>query len=365
MAHDDRTEKPTPKRKKEARRKGQVAKSPDISPWLVLLAGSVLIPHLFGSAEKKLVALVGQATTVMVNPSPGGALAVMEKGLSDTASLILPVIAAFAAVGLFANVAQTGGLFSLHAAAPKWDRLNPITGVKNLFSSQTLWQLGKQLVKLVVLIWVGYGTMSGLAHTLVGARPVSMTPVLSYTGSTLLGLIQRVSAIGVVLGVADYAWSRHKLNKSLKMTKQQVKEEAKDSEGNPQVKGQIRKKAMRLSRARMMAAVAGADVVVVNPTHFSVALRYERDTGRAPVVVAKGADELALRIREEAKKHKVPVVEDPPLARAVYAACDIEEPIPPELFLAVARLLAFVFTLHPIVRAAGMVHRRPTSALAA
>lgn len=120
-----------------------------------------------------------------------------------------------------------------------------------------------------------------------------------------------------------------------------------------------------MSRARMMAAVAGADVIVVNPTHFSVALRYERERGGAPVVVAKGADQLALRIREEGLKHKVPVVADPPLARAVYAACEIDDTIPPELFLAVARLLACVFTLHPIVRAAGLVHRRPVTAMVA
>ena len=365
MANDDRTEKPTPKRRKEARRKGQIPKSPDVSAWLILLASSLLIPALFKSADKKVVVLFAQATTVMTNPSPAGALAVLEKGLSDTVTLILPTVAAFAAIGIFANVAQTGLVLSFNAAAPKWDKVNPLKGVKRLFSTQTLWQLGKEVIKLAVLVGVGYGTVTGLAHTLVGAQPVTMAPVVSYTGSTLLGLVQKVAALGFVLGIADYAWNRHRINKSLKMTKHEVKEESLQSDGNPLIKGEVRKRARRMSRARMMAAVAGADVVVVNPTHFAVALRYDRDRGGAPVVVAKGVDELALRIREEGRKHKVPVVEDPPLARAIYASCDLDAAIPPELFLAVARLLAFVFTMNPIVKAAGLIHRRPSSALVA
>lgn len=365
MAKDDRTEKPTPKRKKEAKKKGQIPRSPDISAWVILLASSTLIPPFYKSAYNKLVALVAQATNVMTDPSPAGALAVMEKGLGDMVAIVLPMVAAFAAIGVFVSVAQTGLVLSFEAAAPKWNKLNPLSGLKRLFSTQTLWQLGKEVVKLAVLVGVAYGTVTGLAHTLAGSQPVAMGPIVSYTGSTLLGMLQKVSALGVVLGIGDYAWNRHKINKSLKMTKHEVKEEAKQSEGNPLMKGAVRKKAMRLSRARMMAAVAGANVVVVNPTHFAVALVYDRDRGGAPVVVAKGADEVAFRIREEARKHRVPVVEDPPLARAVYAACDIDDMIPPELFLAVARLLAFVFTLHPIVRAAGVVHRRPSSAMVA
>lgn len=363
MAHDDRTEKPTPKRRREARKKGQVAKSPDISAWLILLVGWMLMPHMFKSAEGKLTGLVGLSTQNMANPTPAGALVVLEKGLGDAVAIVLPFVGVFAVVGLVANVAQTGGLFSLQAAAPKWNRLNPITGIKNLVSTQTLWQLLKQVVKLLVLVGLAYATVSGLFHTLVGSTPADMGPMVSYAGSTLLGLIRDVAAVGLLLGFADWAWQKRKMNKSLKMTKQQVKDESKQSDGNPLIKGQIRKKMLGMSRARMMAAVAGADVIVVNPTHYAVALRYDPSRGMAPVVVAKGADEMALRIREEGLSHKVPVVEDPPLARAIYSACELEQAIPAELFLAVARLLAFVFGLSPIVRAAGLVHRRPASAL--
>jgi flagellar biosynthetic protein FlhB len=365
MAHDDKTEKPTPKRKKEARRKGQVAKSPDVSGWLIMLVGSLIIPVVFKSAEKKLVGLVDQCSNVMGNPTQAGALAVLEKGLADMAAIVLPLLGLFAVVGLAANVVQTGGMVSLHAAAPKWDKVNPIAGLKALVSVQSLWQLVKQVAKLLALVGIAYTTVSKLGHTMVGSQPAQMEPVVSYAGSKLLGLTRDVSVIGLLLGFGDFFWQRHRLNKSLKMTKHQVKEENKQTEGNPVIRGQIRRKMYRLSRARMMAAVAGADVIVVNPTHYAVALRYEPSRGNAPVVVAKGVDELAMRIKEEGRKHKVPVVSDPPLTRAIYAACDIEDAIPPELFLAVARVLAFVFTLSPIVRSAGLVHRRPISAMVA
>lgn len=365
MAHDDKTEKPTPKRKKEARKKGQIAKSPDVSAWLIMLAGSMIVPMLFRSAQKKLTGLIGQSTAVMANPSPAGALVIMEKGLGDAVSLIMPVVATFAVIGVAASVAQTGLVLAPGALSPKWSKLNPISGIKNLLSTQSVWALVKQLLKLVALVGIAYMTVNGLLHKLVGSAPVNMAPVVSYTGSQLLSLTQKVSVAGLVLAVGDFAWQKRRINKQLKMTKKQVKDENKQAEGDALVKGQIRKKQFRMSRSRMMAAIAGADVIVVNPTHFAVALRYDSGRGGAPVVVAKGADEMALRIREEGKKHKVPVVEDPPLARAVYAACDVEDAIPPELFLAVARLLAFVFTLSPIVRAAGLVHRRPSTALVA
>ncbi len=155
------------------------------------------------------------------------------------------------------------------------------------------------------------------------------------------------------------------MNKQLKMSKQQVKEESRQQDGDPLVKRAIRRKQITMSRNRMMAAVSGADVVVTNPPHYSVAIRYEAGAGLAPVVVAKGAGLVALKIREKATESKVPIVEDPPLARAIYGACDIGSPIPTELYLAVARLLAFVFTLPAMVRASGHVHRRPSTALVA
>lgn len=363
--NEDRTEKPTPKRKREARRKGQVARSPDVSGWVVMLAGSALVPWLFRNADRSLNSLLGAALVVTAKPSPAGAVRVMESGLGAALNLVLPVVGAFAAIAVFANVAQTGLALSLAAAKPKWDHLNPVSGIKRLFSPQSAWMLLKQTLKLAVPVGVAYASLKGLGRTLVGSQPVGMAPVLTYTGSNILGLVRDVAAIGLLLAAGDYAYQRHQLQKSMKMTKQEVKDENRQTDGDPLVKREIRRKMYRMSRARMMAAVAGADVVVVNPTHYAVALRYEPGLGRAPRVVAKGTDELALRIREEGCKHKVPVVEDPPVARALYGACDIDECIPGDLYVVVARLLAFVFTLPAVVRQAGLVHRRPVSAMLA
>ena len=365
MARDDRTEKATPKRRRKAKGEGRVARSPDVSGWLLMLVGTMILPTLFRSADSRLTKLVGQSANVIASPSSSGALGMLVSGLNDTAALILPVLGAFAIAGVAAGVAQTGGVLSLHAAAPKWGKLNPFKGFKNLLSTQSLWQLLKQLVKLLALVGLAYGTISGLSHKLVGSDPAQMAPLVSYAGSTLLGLTRDVAGMGLVLGIGDFAWQRHQLNKSLKMTKQEVKDENKDADGNPTLKGQVRRKMRGMSRARMMAAVAGSDLIVVNPTHYAVALRYDPQRGSAPVVVAKGTDEVALRIRAEGTAHRVPVIEDPPLARAIHATCEIDDAIPPELFLAVARLLAFVFTMPPVIRSAGLVHRRPSSAMVA
>ena len=363
--YDDKTEKPTGKRKSQARKKGQVATSRDVSGWAVVLAGSMLFPVVFRSAETRMTALFAQVGNVTASPSPQGALGVLQSGLGDVLTLVLPVAGAFMVIGLLVNMAQTGGLFSLQAAAPKFSRLNPIEGIKRLFSANSLWQLVKQTVKICAIFVIAYNVLSVLGKRLVGSQPVDMTPVVSYAGSTLLGLIRDVAIVGLALSLVDYVIQRRRFRKSLMMTKQEVKEENRQSEGDPLIKREVRRKQWRFSRARMMAAVAGADVVITNPTHYAVALRYQSGRGHAPQVVAKGVDDVALRIRAEAAKHGVPIVEDRPLAQAVYAACELEDFVPPQLYMAVARVLAFVYTLPAVVRSSGTVHRRPTSALVA
>ncbi|HUY22931.1 MAG TPA: flagellar biosynthesis protein FlhB [Acidimicrobiales bacterium] len=363
--HDDKTEKPTAKRKRKARKKGQVATSREVSSWVVALAATMLIPMLFRSGESKMTALFARVADVTSSPSPQGALQVLQFGLGDVLALVLPVAGCIAVIGVLVDVAQTGGLFSLSAAAPKFDRINPIAGLKRLFSAQSLWQLAKQALKIAVLVLIAYKVLFGLGSKLVGAQPVDMTPVVRYAGSTMLGLVRDVAIIGLLLALVDYGIQRRRHNKSLKMSKREVKEEGRQSEGDPLVKREVRRKQLRLSRSRMMAAVAGADVVITNPTHFAVALRYEAGRGHSPQVVAKGADEVALRIRAEATKHGVPIVEDRPLARAIFAACEIDDFVPQEFYVAVARVLAFVFTLPAVVKSSGKVHQRETSALVA
>jgi flagellar biosynthesis protein FlhB len=362
---DDKTEKPTAKRKSKARKKGQVATSREVSSWVVALAGTLLLPVLFRSAETRLTQLFARVANVITAPTAAGALQVLQIGLGDVLSLVLPIAGGFAAIGILVDVAQTGGLFSLQAAAPKFDRINPISGIKRLFSANSLWQLLKQMIKISALVLIAYKILFGLGGKLVGSEPVDMTPVVTYAGSTLLGLVRDVAIVGLLLALVDYGIQRRRHTKSLMMTKQEVKEENRQSEGDPLLKREMRRKQWRFSRARMMAAVAGADVIITNPTHFAVALRYQAGHGHAPQVVAKGADEVAFRIRAEATKHNVPIVEDRPLAQAIFAACEIDDYVPKELYVAVARVLAFVFTLPSVVKSSGMVHHRMTSAMVA
>lgn len=363
--NDDRTENPTGKRKREARQKGQVALSREVSGWVVALAATLMLPLLLRSGETRMVALFADALNVTASPSPQGDLSVLGAGLLDVLELVLPIAGGFLVIGVLVSVAQTGGLFSLKAASPKFSRINPLAGLKRLFSVQSLWTLAKQALKIAALVIIAYKIVGQLGRTIVGSQPVDIAPIITYAGSQILGLVRDVAAVGLLLALVDYAIQRKRHKKSLMMTKVEVKEENRQSEGDPLIKREIRRKQWKFSRARMIAAVAGADVIITNPTHYAVALRYQSGQGGAPQVVAKGADEVALRIREEAAKHNVPVVEDRPLAQAIFAACEVDDYIPRELYVAVARVLAFVFTLPAVVRNSGTVHRRLTSALVA
>ncbi|MFC0082810.1 flagellar biosynthesis protein FlhB [Aciditerrimonas ferrireducens] len=362
---DERTEKPTPKRRREARQEGQIAKTPELAGWLAVLVASMALPAAFGYGERRVVGVLAQANHVMADPTSAGALAVLRTGLVAAAEIVLPVAGVMAAVSLVVTAAQVGPVLAWKAARPQFSRLNPLTGIKRLFSAQSLWMLAKEVLKLAVIGALAYRTMDAMVRLMLGAQLTGIGPAVAYAGGALVGLVRQVALAGLVLAGFDYAFQRRRVGQQLKMTKQEVKEEFRQHEGDPLLKGQIRKKQRALSRLRMMAAVAKADVVVTNPTHVAVALRYEPGSGQAPRVVAKGADHLAARIREEARRHGVPVVEDPPLARALHAACDLDDLVPVELYLAVARLLAFVFTLPDVVRRSGRVHRRPVSAMVA
>ncbi|MGH9087952.1 MAG: EscU/YscU/HrcU family type III secretion system export apparatus switch protein [Acidimicrobiales bacterium] len=355
-----RTEPPTEKRKREARDEGRVARSPDVGGWMALLFGSMLLPWLYSSARGRVLAVTGSAVQVMGHPTPAGALGVLEMGLRQFLSFGLLVSGVFAVIGVVANVAQVGRAASLKAARPRFSRLSPKSGLQRLFSPQAGWELGKQLLKLGVLAVVGYFSLRTLVMAVAGKTPVSLGPLLGYAGTSILSLVRTVAVIGLFLGAADFLVQRHRLSKSLKMTKHEVKEERRSSEGDPEMKAKLRRQQYVIARSRMMAAVKTADVVVANPTHFAVALQYDPTRGGAPRVVAKGMDGLALRIREEASRHGVAVVEDPPLARYLHATCEVDQPIPVAVYIAVARLIAFVYSLAPATRSNG-VHHRPHS----
>jgi flagellar biosynthetic protein FlhB len=355
MPGEDRhskSEKPTAKRKKDARREGTVARTPEVVTWIVVLVGTYLVQYTFTTTYTLIVRLWAEIANGMTNPSVATDLTIAGKGVSGALIAVAPALLASAGMALAVNLAQTRGLVTLHPLKPTLSRISPKTGLKRLFSVQSVWNVTKQLVRVALLGFVAWQSVYGLLPFVAGSGPLSSFAIASLVAGRALTLAREVAAIGLVLSVADYIVQYRKVATQLRMTKHEVKEEAKASDGNPYIKGQIRRRMRQMARNRMIAAVAGADAVVVNPTHFAVALRYVRGQG-APKVVAKGADFLALRIREEAMTWKVPVVEDPPLARALYVACDLEQEIPKELYEAVARLLTFIYGL----KASGRIAR--------
>jgi len=337
-----KTEKPTGRRKKEARSKGQVAKSQDLGIWAIVLVASFVLPYVFKSGYRGEQSLFAQVATVIANPDQASALALFQHGLATFLKTIAPLLIATVITAIVVNLAQTGLVLKKNALKLDASRLNPKNGIKRLFSTTGLFTLLRSLLKIAILSALAYMEFHKLATTLVQPGTPPVTALASLAESKAMTFIRTVATIALVLGIGDYLLQRRKVNKQLMMTKQEVKEERKNEDGSPEMKAAIRKRQAKMSRMRMMAAIARADVVIVNPTHVAVALQYEAGTG-APKVVAKGADEVAAAIREEADRHSVPIVEDVPLARTLFQVCDIDDEIPADLFEAVARVLAFVY----------------------
>jgi flagellar biosynthetic protein FlhB len=357
----EKTEKPTPKRLKEARREGRIPRSADVGAWAGMLVASVLLPPLCRRLAAAFNDIFVQSRAVVADPDPARLTALLGVGAKAGTLVVAPLAGALLVVGFAASAAQGGIHPATKAMAPKLSRLNPLKGIRRTFGTQAVWETLKAVLKIAVIALVLWTVVRRLVPTLMlsGALPV-LSIVDTVTGSAV-ALIRAAAVAGLALAAADYAFIRRKTNKSLKMSKQEIKEEHRQSEGDPHMKGAIRSKQLSMSRNRMMAEVPTADVVMVNPTHVAVALRYEPGRG-APRVVARGAGTLAQRIRQLAAEHRVPLIHDPPLARALYQGVDLGKEISPELYTAVARVLAFVLNLKARGSAAG-THRVPGPAL--
>jgi len=345
MAAHSKTEKATPKKRDEARKKGQVAKSADLNGASVMLAGLFALAVGGGAIAGRLQHAMTEALGQVSDPSVvdrHGIGDLLMGALTDTGLAVAPVAGACLAAGLLASVIQVGFKPSLRAAAPDPKRINPLSGLKQILGPNALVEGGKSIVKVAVVSGI-------VAIALVPTLPqmgslVGMTPpqLASQLVSTIMGIAQRAAIAYLVIGVADVAWQKRRHEKSLRMDKQEVKEEQKQQQLPAEVRMAIRRRQASAARARMMGAVPEADVVVTNPTHFSVALKYDGKKA-APEVVAKGQDVLALRIREIAREHGVPVVPDPPLARSLHRSVEVGRQIPEELFAGVAQVLAYVY----------------------
>jgi flagellar biosynthetic protein FlhB len=343
---DNRTEKATPKKREDARKRGQVARRPELAASVAFLAILVMVQATGESltARARSVFTTFLARAASDEPLTAPALhGLFAEAMLNIAALSLPIVAAGLAAGLAANFAQGGWTLSAGALKPKTERFNPAANLKRVFGTTAPIELLKVLVKLSLLVGVCYPT---LARAVAGAPGLIGTPApraFAEAASLAYDLCIRAGGAMAFAALLDYGLGWYQHEKSLRMSKQEIRDEFRQQEGDPLIKSQRRRAARALLRNKVAVEVPKADVVVTNPTHFAVALKYDHERHSAPVVVAKGADAMALRIRKIAKEHNVAVVENPPLARSLYRTVETGRAIPPELFRAVAEVLAYVF----------------------
>jgi len=344
----ERTEKATPRKRKEARERGQVRKSNEVNTALALLImfgvwqvfGGGILQQMKGLLLHFFSPEVAHRSLTQANAG-----VMLQDAVLAFIITLSPVLIAAVLAALLVNFLQTGLLFSSKAAKPKLNRISPLQGFKRIFSTRSLMQLGKSILKMVVLGLIAYSEIEqnlGVFSNMMAGNVVEMAGQII---SAIMGLAFKLGIALAIIAGFDYVYQWWKYEKDLRMTKQEVKDEYKRVEGDPQVKGRIRQKQRQIGLARMMQMLREADVVITNPTHYAVALRYEEGRDEAPTVVAKGKDLVALRIREQAAEYNIVTVENKPVARALYAACEIGEAIPPQMYQAVAEILAYLYRL--------------------
>jgi len=346
MADPARSETATPRRRQEAREKGQVARSVEVNSALVLLAAVTAIRY----AGPYMVDSINQmAVFTFQNMN-------MDFGLENVATMtvfymwqiakiLAPVLATVLLVGLLINYLQVGVLFTAKTLSPKFNNINPISGFQKIFSRRSAIEFLKSLLKLLVIGWIAYAGVKAALPNLVPTMDMQGVEPLKFIGALTLKILYWIFFALVVLAILDYLYQKWEYEESLKMTKQEIRDEHKQSEGDPMIKARIRQIQREMARRRMFEAIPRADVVITNPTHVAVALEYKEGM-QAPIVLAKGERVIAERIKEMAKRHRIPIIENPPLARALLRQCPVGAPIPPDLFEAVAEVLAFVYRMN-------------------
>ena len=344
----EKTEVPTEKKRRESREEGQVAFSKELSS-AALLAGIVLT--LVATSPIILDAMRQLMSQIFRDLAQSEELSIdsIFTLSGEILSIILPAFAPFAAViifaGIFASVLQVGVMITFKAISPKFNKISPLTGLKRLFSSQSLADFLKSMAKLIIVGFVGYLTYIDKITELNGLSVSTPESILIYNFTVVAEVAGKIVLALVAIAIFDYFYQRWHHEQQLMMTKQEVKDETKQTEGDPQLKARIRQIQREMSNARMMQEVPKADAVIVNPTHFSIAILYDRDVMSAPEVIAKGADHLALRMRTVARENNVPILERPELARDLYANVEIGDDIPERFYKAIAEILAFVYRL--------------------
>ncbi len=355
---EERTEQATHKRMKDVRAKGQLSKSQDVTAWLGIGAAAAMLPLTIGRASSAANDQVFTVRALVNQPEPEVALAALGAGMGSILDTLLPMLIVVLAV-VFVGAAAQGGI-QFRKFKGKYEQFNVVAGVKRTFGMQALWQGIKALLKTAVVGAVLYTVVQGLVPVLMTAGGLPISSLVESARKGIAALLQFAILAGLILAAADVYVVMRRNRKKTRMTKKEVKDENKNSEGDPLIKSQRRSRQLSMSRNRMIAAVGDSDVVLVNPTHVAVALKYEPGKS-APRVTAKGAGIIAARIRKEAEDKGVPMVRDVPLARALHSSCEIGHEIPAELYSAVAGVLAFVMQLKARGSASGVHTVSPSS----
>ena len=349
----EKTEQATPKKLSDARKEGQVAKSQEIATaftmltlFLILKFGYTFMGTNFKAVFERAYNNIPYVTrTYNGYPPVTTIMAILTNVLLTILLVCAPFFLLGVAVSFMCDLIQVKWRPTTKPLKPKFSKLNPISGMKKIFSTRKLFELGKSLLKLAVMAAVIYTFFTGRTESLFLLYDMPLKQAIGLMGNLIFDLGFRITAAYMVIAFIDYIYQKYKFKKDMMMTKKEVKDEYKNSEGDPQIKSAQRRRMMEASRRRMMQALPEADVVITNPTHYAVAIKYDADEADAPIVVAKGADYLAQKIKEIAKENGVEIVENKPLARMLFANVEVGELVPPELYKAVAEVLAYVYHL--------------------
>ena len=345
MADDlEKTEEPTPKKLEDARKEGNIAKSQEVSGFAVLLVGSVVLIFYLKYVTFYLEDFFRYYTSfVGVELTKNLMFELILKTTEYIFILLAPILIAVLLAGIIGNVMQFGFLFTTKPIIPKFEKINPIKGLKRLFSVKTFVEGLKTTLKTFIAFLVGFLLFYNFLKEIPKLELMNFFQQIRWFEDKAVILIFSLLAVFFVFAIIDFVYQKYTYKKSMRMSKQEIKDEYKQTEGNPEIKAKIRQLQREMAKKRMMAEVPKADVVITNPTHYAVAIRYDKTKDEAPRVVAKGVDNLALKIKEIAREAGVMIVENPPLARELYKSVDVDEVIPPKLYKAVAEVLAFVY----------------------
>lgn len=349
----EKTEPATAKKLKEARDDGKVAKSRELNSALDLIVLFLVLKIFVSYIGNNLISVFTYVYKMIPDFLKNNSAELNSKSIVSlfnvifgiSAKIVLPFFAFGFIIAILANIVQVGWKVTTKPLQPKADKFNPINGFKRMFSKDSLFELLKSIAKILVIIYVAYTSIKDKADNIFLLYDIPLMQAVILCGTIIIDAGFKISMVYLVIGLLDFAYQKHKFNDEMKMTKQEVKDEYKNTEGNPEIKGRQKQRMREASQRRMMQDVPKADVVITNPTHLAVAIKYDAETSKAPVVLAKGEDYVAMKIREAAKENQIEIVENKPLARMLYANVEIGQEIPPELYQAVAEVLAMVYNM--------------------